>query len=808
MVECDTVLGGFGLSKLGWIIMLGQSIRRGVCGALAATGLSTLACAAGFQSEDAPLSSAAPRDVMAVTAPLEESLPRFVQDTALSVVRAEGISAAGCSFASGARSIGLHVKIVNTISSKRSVTLTEVKLMLDALEVEQGNTITRSFYEGYAKSFAGTEVRNLVVEHLKKKALYPELVGELTGESVSQVAAGTFAADALKSVSTQGAFRAVDTTPIALSGMTFQANSSALKLHQAISADIQRGRHVPRASLKALFVALSAEDLRGLGDRFFAEYAKKFKSADAVKLMMEGLIPVVEGKLALPRGDASAHRLAALRVLGNSFPEGTPLPERREFFEARRNDGDLNVRALGLMLCINANLKPAADYLPSEVVRASQQLGYMNRLRGDEFRLGIMLRDSIQKWGSDFSIDKKTLNQIKMPLLRRAQTIERRHPGTTEALLVESESPYVAFLEEHARVIEGARNALADEVFLGSDRELHTILHSAPEFHDGPSRDIAKAFRLAFDPARQVIKGEASMHSAVGEQGYFGLMERLSKEPELQKRALIWLNMHGNSDGAFFTRGEAQDATGDAQSQTVPLPTEFIACEEEAFYLLRSGGLADTWLIVDTCEGWNYSEQVNEQLISAYLKELPIERVVAERRIPGRVIGSQCQMLSVGNIVEWYNEDLPAEQQKRMRTSYSKLMFEVMAYCQAKSMGVSVEDLTTIGATEKPFECTFADLYEVDERLASDKEATLKQWWHGQEGKIFDYLKTNRIDASVKDSTLIDIDKMHQEVLQRLKDRGWGIPDPKSNVQPIRRNSDYVHEISSIEMPCDVSKQV
>lgn len=774
--------------------MMGPSIRGGFRAALAASSLSTLAFAAGFQSEDPLVSKDGQRDRVAATALQDGSLPRFVQDGALTVAKAEGVSATGCSFAAGSRSIGLHVKITNAISNGQAVTLTQVKLLFDALEGERGNTITKSFYEGYAKSFQGAEVRDLVVGHLNKTGLYPELVKELSGESVPKTDPGK--TERAASESPDGTFRATDTVPVTLTGMTFQANSSALKIHQAISADIQKGRPVPRASLKALFVALSTEELKGLGDRFFVEYARKFKSSDAVKLMIESLIPVVEGKFALPRGDASAQRLAALRTLGNSFPEDTSITERREFFEARRNDADLNVRALGLMLCINANIKPSADYLPSEIIRASQQIGYSNRLRGDEFRLGVMLRDSILKLGSDFSIDKKTLNQIKMPLLRRAQTIERRHPGTTEALLVESEAPYVAFLDEHARLIQGARSALADTVFLGKGRELNTILHSAPEFNDGPSRDIAKAFRLAFDPAKQVIKGEPSIHSSAGERGYFSLLERLSKDPDVQKRAVIWLNMHGNSDGAFFTRGEAQDATGGAQTEA--LPSEFIACDEEANHLLRSGGLADSWLIIDTCEGWNYSEQVNEQLISAFLKEMPIDRVVAERRIPGRVIGSQCQMLSVGNIVEWYNEDLPVEQQERLRTTYSKLMFEVMAYCQAKSMGVSVEELTTIGATDKPFECTFADLYEVDERLSSEKEETFKQWWYEQEGKVFDYLKTNRIDAAVKDSRLIDIDKVHQEVLQRLKDKGWKVPNPKSNVQPIRRNSDYVNEISSL----------
>jgi hypothetical protein len=775
-------------------------MRKSLASSLAASGLSSLAFAGGFQPDEPQRPSEVQKPAASATALLDHPSVRFVQDDSLTAVTAKGVDASGCSFAAGARSIGLHVTIANAISGKRPVSRSEVKQLFDALESEQGNTITRAFYAGYAKSFSGTEVRDLVVQHLKKEGLYPDLVQELVDSPVAEAAPREPSKQpSLPAPNQESSFRASDNLPVSLANMSFATNSQALKIHQAISEDIQRGRAVPRASIKALFVALTSEDLKGLHEPFFVEYAKKFRSADAVKVMIESLIPVVDGRLSLPRGETSAKRLSALRALGNSFPDSSSIAERRRFFESRRNEPDLNVRALGLMLCVNANIRPAADYLPSEIVRASQQLGYINRLRGDEFRLGVMLRESIKKWDADFTIDAKTLNQIKMPLLRRAQTIERRHPGITETLLGESEQPYVAFLAEHAQLIQQSRRALAESVFLGSGRELHTILHSAPEFNDGPSRDIAKAFRLTFDPAKQVVKGEASNKSAVGETGYFTLLDRLSRNPEAHKRALVWLNMHGNSDGAFFTRGEAQDATGEAQSLSQPLSTEFISCDEEATQLIRSGGLADAWLIVDTCEGWNYSEQVNERLISEFLKEMPIERVVVERRIPGRVIGSQCHMLSVGNIVEWYNEDLPVEKQQRMRTTYSKLMFEVMAYCQAKTMGVSVEELTTIGATEKPFVCTFDDLYEVDERLASEMEEELKRWWYEQEGKIFDYLKTKRIDASVKDSRLIDIDRVHEEVLQRLREKGHAVPKSESNVAPIKRNSDYVNEISSIQ---------
>jgi hypothetical protein len=459
------------------------------------------------------------------------------------------------------------------------------------------------------------------------------------------------------------------------------------------------------------------------------------------------------------------------------------------------------------MLCLNTNITPKNEYLPSEIVRASQQLGYMNRLRGDEFRLGIMLRERIKKMRGDFAVDEKILHQIKMPLLRRAQTIERRNPGITEAIVSVSEDAYIDFLAEHALHIKGSRDALADTALFSGEEELFAVLHSAPEFHYGPARDIAKAFRLTFDPNKHVIKGEKAHSSNIGEQGYFNLIKQLSlrsqETPESaspEKRALIWLNMHGNSDGVFFTRGGAEEATGGASATSPLLPSEFISWDEEATHLLKAGGLANSWLIVDTCEGWNYSEHVNERLIAEFLKEMSIEQVVEKKRIPGRVIGSQCHMLSVGNMVMWYDEDLPADKQQQVKISYSKLMFELMLYCQAKTMGVPIEEIKSIGATDKPFTCSFRDVYEVDERLANDKELEFGKWWQKHEGKLFDYLKTNRIDASVKDGKLIDVDQVHKDILENLLKKGHVIPESNSTIPPIRRNSDYVNEVSYIPL--------
>jgi hypothetical protein len=609
------------------------------------------------------------------------------------------------------------------------------------------------------------------------------------------------------SVVASNTFRSVDLVPVSIAGVSFQENSQALKIHQAISINIQNGQAVSKASLMALFVALSSENLSGIPEHFFSQYAKKFANAAAVKIMLESLIPVVDGKLSLPRGEHGARRVAALRTLANSFPDGTSIAVRRDIFESRRNDPDLNIRALGLMLCVNANIAPKYQYLPSEIVRASQQLGYMNRLRGDEFRLGIMLRDSIKKMRAHFAVDDKTLHQIKMPLLRRAQTIERRNPGITEAIISVSEGAYVDFLAEHALHIKRSRDAIAKIALLSGGEELFAVLHSAPEFHYGPARDIARAFRLAFDPNRHVIKGERDSLSQVGEQGYFNLLGKLSRPseadrqnplPRAEKKFIIWLNMHGNSSGVFFTRGSAEEATGGASAKTPLHQNEFVSCDEEADHLLRARDMSNSVIIVDTCEGWNYCESVNERLITQFLKEMPIEQVVKQKRIPRRVIGSQCHMLSVGNMVRWEDEDLPADKRQQVEITYSKLMFELMLYCQAKTMQIPIEKITSIGATDKPFTCTFEDLYQVDDRLATEAEGVFKSWWKHQEGELFNYQKTNRIDASVQDSTLIDIDQIHVDILEELKKKGHAIPSPNSPVPKIERNSDYVNELSAI----------
>ncbi len=115
-------------------------------------------------------------------------------------------------------------------------------------------------------------------------------------------------------------------------------------------------------------------------------------------------------------------------------------------------------------------------------------------------------------------------------------------------------------------------------------------------------------------------------------------------------------------------------------------------------------------------------------------------------------------------------------------------------------MGVPVDSVESLGPTDIPFVCTFADFYEVDHRLFEKMEAVYKQLWHDKEGTILNYLETKRIDASVQDSKLIDIDSVQREVMERLREKGYQIPEPASKVPRVRRNSDYVNEISAVPM--------
>ncbi len=659
--------------------MLRAGAASGLGGLLATASLSSFAFAAGFQKpEDLTIEGSQARQSVAAERFDPAVAFQLQQTDAPGFVAAKPPDSTGCSFGSGSQAIGMHVKISNSIHKGQPVALDDIQKLFDVLGNEHGNTITRKFYAEYASAFASEEVRGIVVKHLNANGLHADLVSELAGSASAQKREETKASTP---ATPSPSFRAVDTQPVSIQGMVFRSNSTALRIHQSISTDIRRGSRVSQASIKALFSALSTEDVKGLGEAFFVGYAKKFGSAEAVTVMIDALIPVVDGQRILPRGDATAPLITRLRWLGNSFPVGTAITARRDFFQKERNNSNLDIRALGLMLCINANIKPSADYTPSEIVRASQQIGYMNRLRGDEVRLGIMLRDALARRHANMGIEGKVIDQIKMPLLRRAQTIERRNPGITEALLSVSEDAYVAFLAEHAQHIIQSRESLADKVLFGSGQELHAILHSSPEFHYGPARDIARGFRLIFDPVKHVVKGERSKASTVGEKGYFGLLQRLGSAAARNRDARVWINMHGNQDGVFFTRGDAESSTGGAVDMTPPVSTEFISPEEEATQVLAAGGLGDLWLVVDSCEGWSYSEKVNERLIENYLKQMPIEQVVRDRRIPGRVIGSQCQMLSVGNMVMWYDEDLPEEKQENVRITYSLLMFETMQYC-------------------------------------------------------------------------------------------------------------------------------
>jgi hypothetical protein len=596
-------------------------------------------------------------------------------------------------------------------------------------------------------------------------------------------------------------FKPIDRNAIQLSGVSFkqtlpsfQANGQAEKIHRSINADIQSGRPVSAASLKALFVAFSRENISGLTESFFESYAKKFNSADATKIMIESIIPEEAGKRTLPRGPETTPRLAALRVLGNSFPAGTSIEDRRAFFESRRDDADLNIRALSLMLCVNANINPKASYLPSEIVRANQQLGQPNRLRGDEFRLATLFRDALEKSTPDFGVDARTLNQIKIPLLRRAMTIERRNPGITEALLSISENAYVSFLSEHAALIQGARDDLADEVLLGGGENLYAVLHSGPSFHSGAMEDFAKAFRSKFDTKTDVVRGEADPRSPVGENRFFKMLELVAREQGNR----VAISSHGHEEGIFFWAGEAESLAKASANGEEPLSTEYISPEEEAGQWLKEGVAPNTWIIQSTCQGFDYGQRVYEIMIEEWLKKMPVDQVVAEKIVPGRIIAAQRGMRSVGLIVEWLDENLPKDKQEPKKTHYSLLFFAIMGYCQAVAEGKDESELESIGPIDKPFKCTFGDLYKIDEKLSRNFEETFGKWWKDREGELHTGGNTSTIDPSLQAWRLINIDRVHKEVIKKLEDKGYQLPEFKSKVDPIKRPGDLIHEIGSV----------
>ncbi|MFN5061571.1 MAG: hypothetical protein ACK5GN_01875 [Pseudomonadota bacterium] len=798
-----------------------QDLRRHVLEGLIGLSSLTFAAPARAQSSDSAIdlglqtSSSERIDSSRVGTSIQPD-----QDKVLNLIKGRSLESSGCSFSAGSKAIGLHINISNSVAAGRPVLFADVALLFAELGREPGNSITRSFYESYARCFEGSQVRDMVRNHLESAGQYPELATQLNENSDVGSFKGPQELAAEQRVKIdRKAFMAIDREPVDITGlsfiyapMEFQGNSQALRIHESISEDIKRGRPVSGSSIKALFFACSQEDIQGLGESFFRGYAQKFNSAEAVKIMIDSIIPVVDGKRALPRGVKTTPRLAALRVLGNSFPIGTSVESRRVFFESFRNESDLNVRALCLMMCINANINPQYEYQPSEIVRANQQLGSENRVRGDEFRLGLVLRDSLKKWVARGSIDAETLNQIKMPLLRRAATMERRHPGIAEALVSVSEDAYVDFLFEHAALICRSREAFSREPLLGSGEEFFALLHSYPEYRPVIMRDFLGSFGNRQASKRMIVKAEADPASSYAESAYCAFLSSLAE----RDRAVVLISSHGNEDGIFVFGGDAGEEPGTNDSQNEPLPTEFISAQEEAEALMQAGPLSRAWIFQSTCHGWDHARSVNEIIIGSAIKGSSIQQVVKELRLPGRIVAAQRGMRSTG-LLNWSYGGTP-ENQRTSKTHESLLFWAIRDYSQslqARRDNNSGEIRTPDGkvviqqwfqegnplmpsrkhATMTPTTFTGLQMLYLDGRLADHMENSLGDWWRNHEGESTNPGETKGIDPSIQLGQLIDPDALHEEVLQRLRDRGYQIPEIQTDVKPLSNPADLIDEI-------------
>ncbi len=597
--------------------------------------------------------------------------------------------------------------------------------------------------------------------------------------------------------STEGAsLYAIDSVPVSMDGVSFQDDSLAQRFHEFISNRIENKESVPLNSIKSLFIALSMEDCKGVPEGFFVEYAKKFASAELVKSMMISLIDSANGDLSLSRSALNPRSLAILRALGNSFPEGTSVEERRQFFELWRDADDLNLRALSLMLCVNSNIAPQANYQPSEIVRASQQLAYNNFVRGDEIILGIYFRDSIMREASDFPVDAETLDRIKMPLMHRAEISERRNPGITRALITHSEGAYVAFLGEHALRIESSRKALADTKFLSPGTEFFAVLHRAPQFHRQLPAEVTSRFGIKFDPRVHSIKGEPDIKSEASKQAYFDLLSRNPATSEVEPcpavnlavQRVVWFHLHGDANAICLTRGEEDSSIEEARLGPI-LPSELIKPGEDAANLFKAkAGVSQMWYLVTSCEGWNYSMKVNEKLISERTIDKSINMLIQTgTSIPGRVVASQKYMASQGGLI--YRRDENGQQ------------VEMTLPLLLSALGSYFDERPDLKNGAPSYTCTFRELFEIDAGLAKALEQELMLGLKLSQGQLLEEEHIKQTDPAIMNSQMIDIDQIILEILSDLRRRGFEIPEPSSDVQPERRNSDYVDEISSLNNP-------
>jgi len=690
------------------------------------------------------------------------------------------VSVTGATFIGGSRAVGLHVAISNKVNRGKKVTLGEIADLYKALSAESGNKLPAEFFERYDKAFGDPRVTKIISDY--------------RSASTSRTEKG---AEGEKKPAGSGTFRATDNTPIPVPEDALVPNSKASLLHAAINRSIQSGRPVTTGDLRALFSEFSRMDVQKIPPEFFADYAEKFHSAEAIQIMITSMIPAPHGERELPRGLDNYRRVIRMHELVKHLPAETSIDQKRAFFRSFKTEQDLGVRALGLALCLTLNINPGNDFKPSEIVRASQLLIGEQRILGDEFRLGCMLAEALESSGL-FGVDADTFNQIKMAVLRRGQTAERRYPGITAALSSD-EAVYIAYLEEHAKDIIAAREAIEHEVVLAPGVALRSVIHSDPEISGASQIDVARAFRLNFDPNQHLVKGSTNPHDPAPENRYSSLFDELrTATPEAG--VVFWEDTHGFPDGAVFDSGEAEQVIDSIQKdKDLPLqPTQVITPREAADLILRVKDPHKVTIINNTCFGWDYHENINECILKDHLERgLSEAEVIEQVRLPRRIIASQNGMLSISFMVNWFDGELPESEQSPREIRYAMIGMKLMEVCQSEATGIAIGELTEVGPTDEPFICTWAQVFDTDRVLERRMRERHQEYWRTSEGTPHKGPKKSlsEVDVSLQNGMLQNFDDRHYKNLDAVRAKGLTVPDHVPTSQPDRRITDHVVEL-------------
>ena len=698
----------------------------------------------------------------------------------LSPLPGASVSVNGAAFIGGSRAVGLHVTISNKVNRRQKVTLKEIADLYKALSAESGNKLPAEFFERYDKAFGDPRVTKIISDYRSASTNHREK-----------------GAEGAKKTAGNGKFRATDNTPIPAPEDAFAPNSQASLLHAAINRSIQSGRPVTGGELRALFSEFSRIDVQKIPPGFFGAYADKFHSTEAIQIMITSMIPAPHGERALPRGLDNFRRVIRMHELVKHLPVETSIDQKRVFFRSFKTEQDLGVRALGLALCLTLNINPGNDFKPSEIVRASQLLISEQRILGDEFRLGCMLADALESSGL-FGVDTDTFNQIKMAVLRRGQTAERRYPGITAALSSD-EAVYIAYLEEHAKDIISKREAIAHEVVLAPGVALRSVIHSDPKISGHPQIDVARAFRLNFDPGQHMVKGSTDPHNPGPEKRYHGLFDELrATTPEAG--VVFWEDTHGFPDGAVFHSAQAEQVITSIQDgNALPLqPTQVITPVEAADLILRVKDPHKVTIINNTCFGWDYHENINECILNEHLKRgLSETEVIEQVRLPRRIIASQNGMLSIGFMVTWIDDTLPTYEQRPKEIEYAEIGSKLMEVCQSEATGIAIDALTEIGPKDEPFRCTWDQIFDTDRLLERRMRSRHEEYWRASEGTPHKELNRSvgGLDASLQDGKLQNFDDCHHRNLDAVREKGLTVPDYVPTGEADRRITDHVVEL-------------